>query len=225
MSLHQDWLDCGWASMNRNGRQISRCSRKSARRRCGFRITKTLTGFINSPTRTAIVLWTEIPLIDRITEAPAFYANAKQQLIELIRQNYNHPSVVCWGIFNEITLQKGPEVTNLVSQLAELAAAEDSTRPSTCAVAGADNQPSNWYSKVNSFNKYSGWYSKSVNDFTRGLTKAHASYPTNCIGISEYGAGASIYQHSEDPVAKPEPKANFILKNIKICFTKLIGRR
>jgi beta-galactosidase len=100
-----------------------------------------------------MVLWTEIPLIDRIMESPEFYANAKQQLTELIRQNYNHPSVVCWGIFNEITLQKGPPVTNLVSVLADLVAREDSTRPSTCAVAGEADQLCNWYSKLTSFNK------------------------------------------------------------------------
>ena len=85
-----------------------------------------------------IVLWTEIPLINNITESPGFYANSKQQLIELVHQRFNHPSVVCWGIYNEVMLRKGPETTNLVCQLAQLAAQLDSTRPSTCAINGAD---------------------------------------------------------------------------------------
>jgi len=76
-------------------------------------------------------------------------------------------------------------------------------------VAGKDDQPSNWYSKLASFNKYSGWYSASLADFAPWIDKAHANYPTRCIGVSEYGAGASIIQHSEDPVAKPEPKGLF----------------
>lgn len=209
VALHQDWLDRGWAIGD-------------AERRKNFALLKEigatavrLSHYQNDDDnyrladKNGIILWSEIPLIDRITESPAFYANAKQQLIELIRQNYNHPSVICWGIFNEITLQKGPPVTNLVSQLAELAAAEDPTRPSTCAVAGKASQPSNWYSKLTSFNKYSGWYSGSFDDFAGWIDKAHADYPTRCIGVSEFGAGASIFQHSEDPVAKPDPRGKF----------------
>lgn len=205
-SVHQDWLNKGWAIGN-------------AEREKNFALLKELGATAlrlshyehNENTydladRDGVVLWTEIPLINNITDEPAFYANAKQQLTELIHQRYNHPSVVCWGIYNEITLRKGPEVTNLTSQLAELAAQEDSTRPSTCAIAGKDNQPSNWYSKICAFNKYSGWYEGKLGDFGRAMDRVHAAYPTRCIGVSEFGAGASIIQHSEDPVKQPAPK-------------------
>ena len=48
------------------------------------------------------LVWTEIPLVDTITDgATRSRANAAQQLREMIRQNYNHPSVVFWGIGNE----------------------------------------------------------------------------------------------------------------------------
>jgi beta-galactosidase len=156
-----------------------------------------------------IVLWTEIPLINNITESPEFYENAKQQFTELVHQRYNHPSVICWGIYNEITLKKGPSTTNLVSQLADLAAQLDSTRPSTCAIAGGDDQPSNWYSKISAFNKYSGWYSGKLEDFGPSLDRAHAKYPTRCIGVSEFGAGACIGQHYEEPYYLPAPKGKF----------------
>jgi beta-galactosidase len=159
--------------------------------------------------RDGVVVWTEIPVINNITESPGFYANAKQQLTELIHQRYNHPAVVCWGIYNEITLRKGPETTNLVSQLAALAAQLDATRPSTCAIAGGDDQPSNWYSKISALNKYLGWYSGKLSDFAPALDRIHAHYPDRCIGVSEFGAGACIGQHYEEPFVPPPPKGKF----------------
>jgi beta-galactosidase len=159
--------------------------------------------------KNGIVLWSEIPLVNRITESPAFYANAKQQLIELIRQRYNHPSVVCWGVFNEITLKPGPKPVNLAHQLAQLAGQEDSTRPSTSAVNAGDDEPSNWCIEWNSFNKYFGWYNGKLGDFGPWADEIHAKYPGRPIGISEYGAGASIYQHSEDPVREPAQAGHY----------------
>ncbi|HEX4263889.1 MAG TPA: glycoside hydrolase family 2 TIM barrel-domain containing protein [Verrucomicrobiae bacterium] len=156
-----------------------------------------------------IVLWTEIPVINSITESPGFYANAKQQLTELIHQRYNHPSVICWGIYNEIMLKKGPVTTNLVSQLAALAAELDSTRPSTCAIAGSDSQPANWYTRISAFNKYLGWYGGKLSDFGPSLDRTHARYPDRCIGVSEFGTGASVAQHYEEPYTAPPPKGRF----------------
>jgi beta-galactosidase len=159
--------------------------------------------------RDGIILWTEIPVINNITDEPGFYENAKLQLTELVHQRYNHPAVVCWGIFNEITLLKGPQTTNLVSQLAMLAAELDSTRPSVCAINGSDDQPSNWYSKLSAFNKYSGWYNGKLEDFGPSLDRAHKRYPTHSIGVSEFGAGACVDQHYEEPYFIPAPKGKF----------------
>jgi beta-galactosidase len=159
--------------------------------------------------RTGIILWSEIPLVDRITESPAFYPNAKQQLQELIRQRGNHPSVICWGIFNEITMEKGPSPTNLVSQLARLVAQEDAMRPSTAATATTNANPVNWYSDLIVFNKYYGWYEGGFDDFVKWADKIHAEFPDRCIGVGEYGAGASLIQHSENPVKNPKPGGKF----------------
>jgi beta-galactosidase len=64
-----------------------------------------------------IVAWSEIPLVNNVTDSAAFTANAKQQLTELIRQNYNHPSIIFWGIGNE--QRNDDSATNsLLSQLA-----------------------------------------------------------------------------------------------------------
>jgi beta-galactosidase len=209
VSMHQDWLDHGWA--------ISRAQEAS-----NFDLIKEigatavrLSHYQKSDytyqlaDRNGIVLWSEIPLVNRITESPAFYASAKQQLIELIRQRYNHPSVVCWGVFNEITMKPGPKPVNLVRQLAELAAQEDSTRPSTSAANARDDEPSNWATQWNSFNKYFGWYNGRLGEFGPWADRVHADYPTRPIGISEYGAGASVCQHSEEPVRHPKTDGEF----------------
>lgn len=207
--MHQDWLDCGWALTD-------------AQRETNFMLLKEIGAtavrlshyeqddyIYQLADRQGIVLWSEIPLVNRITESPAFYASAKQQLVELIRQRFNHPSVVCWGVFNEITMRPGPKPVNLVRQLAQLAAEEDPSRPSTSAANSNDDEPSSWCTVLNSFNKYFGWYNGKVEGFAPWMDKIHAKHPNRPIGISEYGAGASINQHSEDPVREPANAGHF----------------
>jgi beta-galactosidase len=198
VDMHQDWLDCGWAL-------------NDAQRQTNFMVLKEigataarLSHYEHSDftyqlaDQNGIILWSEIPLIDYITESPAFYTNAEQQLREMIRQRYNHPSVVCWSIFNEITQNSGPSPTNLVSQLAQIEAQEDPTRPSTAAADSGDGDPTTIYSQLIAFNKYYGWYSSPSNGFAAWADNIHKNYPTRCIGVSEYGAGASIYQHMDN---------------------------
>jgi beta-galactosidase len=208
VSMHQDWLHRGWAIGD-------------AERKANFALLKEIGVTVlrlshyqhaehtyELADQNGMALWTEIPLVNRITESPAFYANAMQQMRELIRQKGNHPSIVCWGVFNEITMTKGPRPTNLARQLAELVAREDPTRPSTSAANSDDNEPSNWCSELSSFNKYFGWYNGDMRDLGPWTDRIHALYPTRCIGISEYGAGANPTQHS-DSLSQPEPGGPF----------------
>ena len=203
VAMHQDWLNCGWALTN-------------AQRATNFMFIKELGATAvrlshyehddytyQLADQNGVILWSEIPLIDRITESPAFYTNAEQQLRELIRQRYNHPSVICWGVFNEITLESGPAPANLVNQLVQIEAQEDSTRPSTAATLAGNGDATSWMPQNIAFNEYYGWYESPLNGIASWADNMHASHPTNCIGITEYGAGASIYQHSEDPVVWP----------------------
>jgi beta-galactosidase len=209
VSMHQDWLDRGWAITD-------------AQRNTNFMLLKEIGAtavrlshyeqddyIYQMADKSGIILWSEIPLVNRITESPAFYANAKQQLVELIRQRYNHPSVVCWGVFNEITMNPGPKPVNLVRQLTQLVAQEDPTRLSTSATNARDDEPSNWCTELNAINRYFGWYDGTLRDFAAWADNIHSNYPDRCIGVSEYGAGASIYQHSEDPVLEPENSGHY----------------
>jgi len=209
VSLHQDWLNHGWAI-------------GSAERQANFELLKEIGATAvrlshyehhdetyQLADQNGILLWSEIPLVNKITESPEFYANARQQLTELIRQRCNHPSVMCWGVFNEITMRKGPPPVRLARELAQLEAKEDPTRPSASAANAADREPSNWCTQLNAFNKYYGWYNGKLEDFGPWADKVHRQHPDRPIGITEYGAGANVLQHSEDVVAQPVTDGKF----------------
>jgi beta-galactosidase len=144
------------------------------------------------------VVWTEIPLVDRVTDSAAFRANAQQQLYELIRQNFNHPSIVFWGIGNEQKLSDA--VTNgILDTLAAQVTAEDSGRHSTYASHLGDLDALSGHTELAAYNKYYGWYGLSDTGPGKWADQLHAKDPTRKIAISEYGAGASVNQHEENP--------------------------
>ena len=151
--------------------------------------------------RAGLIVWAEIPLINRIVDSPAFRTNCRQQLIELIRQNYNHPSILFWGVHNEITAPwaPGPDATELVRELAELAKSEDSSRLTVCAATVPDEHSANWQTDVIAFNRYFGWYHDLPDGFAEWADRMHREHPDKPIGISEYGAGANIKHHEYPP--------------------------
>lgn len=152
-------------------------------------------------------VWAEIPLVNSITDSAAFRDNASQQLRELIKQNYNHPSIVFWGIGNE----QGASDTatnSLLDTLNGIVNVEDPDRLSTYAHNGSITSTLNNHSEVNGYNRYHGWYYGSFNELGGFLDDLHATQPTRRISVSEYGAGASIVQHQENP-PKPVPDSDF----------------
>lgn len=82
-----------------------------------------------------LLVWTEIPVVDKISEDPGFAPNAKQQLVEMIRQFGHHPSVFSWGVSNELFHRPTPDGIPLMRELDQLAKTEDPTRPTTIAVS------------------------------------------------------------------------------------------
>ena len=155
-----------------------------------------------------IVLWTELSLVNELTDSEAFTDNARQQLTELIKQNYNHPSVVFWGMFNELHRKNqwydAPPKWDLVKQLNQLVKDLDSTRLTTAASCIRSTDPMNGVTDVMAFNRYYGWYNGKASDWPKALDTFHQEWPNRGIGISEYGAGAAISQHeisTNQPVA------------------------
>jgi beta-galactosidase len=152
--------------------------------------------------RLGLVTWAEIPLVNAITDSTAFTNNAREQLVEMIRQHYNHPSIVFWGLANE---ERGtPDPNALLTALNTLAHTEDPSRPTTQASALADSAVLNFRTDLVGFNKYYGWYdaASTVNDFAPWLDGIHQARPTARVAVSEYGAGASIGTHTATPMPR-----------------------
>jgi beta-galactosidase len=112
-------------------------------------------------------------------------------------------------VYNEITLQAGPSAAGLVRQEAELVAREDPVRPSAASANASDNDPTTLCTELIAFNKYYGWYSSPLNGIGSWADRIHAKYPHRLIGVTEYGAGASVYQHSENPAAPSKTATAF----------------
>lgn len=155
--------------------------------------------------RGGIIGWAEIPSWGLGRATPEYLENAKQQLRELIRQNYNHPSICFWGVGNET---RGPAADTVAAELAQVAHEEDPGRLSTYASNHEDKDPKNWHTDVVAFNRYWGWYDGGWEQFAPWLDFTHATYPKARFGMSEYGAGGSIFQHAENP-ARPVARGAF----------------
>jgi beta-galactosidase len=196
VGCHQDRLDKGWATSDADqAEDVGLISELGATfvRLAHYQHPP---GTYDLLDQVGLIAWSEIPLVSRVTDSPAFFENVRQQLVELIRQNYNHPSVLFWGLYNEVA--DDPTTRALVTQLVELAHAEDPTRPTTaasCLSAGAEIHS---LPDVIALNKYFGWYQGRTGDLGPWADAMHRAYRTRAVGISEYGAGASIHQHSED---------------------------
>lgn len=156
--------------------------------------------------RLGLVVWAEVPLVNDIAHNAAFAQNAREQLTELIKQNFNHPSILFWSLYNELAL-KTPEFgdeTRLVTDLNDLAYALDPTRLTAAATHKQKlDHPVNWIPDVTGFNRYYGWYQGDPTDWPKALDETHAQLPGKRFGISEYGAGASIFQHETSSTKPP----------------------
>ncbi|NWK98357.1 glycoside hydrolase family 2 [Sphingobium lactosutens] len=153
-----------------------------------------------------LLLLTEVPLIDDHDPSDAFRDNLVEQMRELIAQTGNHPSVALWGIGNEI--RKSDAASNrILAELQTTAKALDPTRPTTYAhCCLEDSDPIAQHSDTVSYNRYFGWYWTKSEDIGPWADELHTKLPGRPIGVSEYGAGASIL-HQEDPVVK-RPESN-----------------
>lgn len=154
--------------------------------------------------RAGWLVWTELPLTAAVNGSDEFLDNSAQQLREMIRQNSNHPSVMVWGLGNEI-YHVDAASARVLSSLQRLARAEDPTRPTAYAncCGPIDGAQASHTDAVGS-NVYFGWYEGEFADLGPFLDRNHARRPATPLAVSEYGAGASALQQ-EDPPRRPEP--------------------
>lgn len=207
VNRHQDRIDKGWAISEADEAEDFAIIRElgcTAVRVSHYQQSDT---WYQRCDKAGVVVWAEIPFVNEALGTPEFLENAEQQLRELIRQNYNHPSIFFWSVGNET---KGAAADHVIAQLAAVAHEEDPTRLSTLASNHPADDPQNWHTDVVGFNRYNGWYNdnRPISDLAPEIDRIHADHPRACFGFSEYGAGASIYQHEENP-PRPAPKGPF----------------
>ena len=159
-----------------------------------------------------MLVWEEIPVVNYVPDDDVFADNACQQLREMIRQHYNHPSVILWGYMNEILLKARNEypaqpefdkeierINLLADRLEKIVHEEDPTRHSTMALHGSNDyhkyQVAN-HSQVLGWNLYQGWYGGDLAGFERYLADQQKNHPARPVIVSEWGAGSDLRLHS-----------------------------
>jgi beta-galactosidase len=150
--------------------------------------------------KAGILVWAEIPQVNEINSSPEFEETSRNQLIDLIRQNVNHPSIFAWSLFNELRAGK-PDPQRELQDLKIVANGEDPTRPAIAATCTSDLPQMNKIPDLLGWNIYPGWYSGwgTKEDFGASLDKRRRDSRQGGICISEYGAGANVEQHEQNP--------------------------
>lgn len=164
-----------------------------------------------------LIVWEEIPLVNYMNPVPEFLDNAKNMIKEMIKQNYNHPSIMIWGSMNEVLLwsekaeriqvQENIPYINKVKayaiKLDSTIRAEDPSRKSTMAMHMSDDYDKFKLSDIPdlaSYNIYNGWYSGKAEEFKPTIDAKHIANPKQVLFISEYGAEADNRVNTERPI-------------------------
>ena len=171
-----------------------------------------------------MVVWAEIPYISAHMENGR--ENTISQMKELVAQNYNHPSIIVWGLSNEITMsgESDPDLIENHHILNDLAHEMDKTRLTTMACLTMCDMDSDYVHipDVVSYNHYFGWYGGDTSMNGPWFDKFHAKYPDTPIGCSEYGCEA-LNWHTSKPVQgdyTEEYQAYYHEELIKQFFTR-----
>ncbi len=171
-----------------------------------------------------LVLWAEIPYISK--HLPNGRENTISQMNELVIQNYNHPSIVVWGLSNEITMNGAtdPDLLDNHRVLNDLVHELDKTRLTTMACVSMCPMDAEIINipDVVSYNHYFGWYGGDTSMNGPWFDKFHAMHPTIPVGVSEYGCEA-LNWHTSNPTQgdyTEEYQAYYHEELIKQLFTR-----
>ena len=200
VSRHQDRQDMGWAITEKEHKEDIDLIKELGANTIRLAHYQHDQYFYDLCDEYGMVVWAEIPYIS--SHLANGDENAVSQMKELITQNYNHPSIFCWGLSNEITITgESEELMALHHRLNDLCHDMDKTRPTTMAnVTMLDTtSPIIDLPDIMSYNHYFGWYMGDVNGNAEWLDDFRAARPDRTIGISEYGCEAILTWHNSNP--------------------------
>ena len=203
VNRHQDRVGKGWAVSAADHEEDVRLILEMGARTVRLAHYPHAAHFYELCDQAGLLVWAEVPNVDCVSAGPEYAANAREQLIELVRQQYNHPAIFCWSLFNEIFHRDSADAIPLLKELHTLAKQEDPGR----FTAGASNKRREDLCNITdllAFNAYPGWYNGGPDGMEPVLKTYNALGRRRGIAVSEYGAGASIIQHEQNP-PKPVP--------------------
>ena len=202
VSRHQDRLDMGWAITEKEHREDMELIAEIGANTIRLAHYQHSGIFYDLCDEYGMIVWAEIPFISNFMDNEAARANTASQMKELVLQNYNHPSIVCWGIANEITIGgEAPSLFDNLYMLNDLCHELDKTRLTTIAQLSMVEMDSkmNEITDLVSYNHYFGWYIGDVTDNGPWLDEFHQMHPDICLGVSEYGCEGILKYHNDHP--------------------------
>ena len=161
-----------------------------------------------------IVTSVEIPVVNAVTETEEFLHNSVEMAKEMVRQDFNRPSVMIWGYMNEIFLRRpyteGKQLEDYYRFTEKVARALEATireeDPSRYTMMAYHNMPQYYEDAhlteipmIQGWNLYQGWYEPDINEFQRLLDRAHKAYKGKVLMVTEYGPGVDPRVHSYLP--------------------------
>lgn len=161
-----------------------------------------------------IITSVEIPVVNAVTETEAFLNNCVEMAKEMIRQDFNRPSVMIWGYMNEILLRRpyteGKQLADYYLFTEKVARALETVirkeDPSRYTMMAYHNAPQFYEDAhlteipmIQGWNLYQGWYEPDINEFQRLLDRAHKVYKGKVLMVTEYGADVDPRLHSYQP--------------------------
>lgn len=170
--------------------------------------------FLEEMDKLGILVWEEISISDIVGKSDAFYETSSRMVKEMIRQHYNHPSVIMWGNMNEAFLLPSRtlppdqrriienKTLDIAKRLEVLMRQEDPVRLTGTAFHANESYVKTGLQNVTNtvgWNIYSGWYEGEFSEFPAIMDKEHASYPEVPLLVSEYGAGSDSRINSLHP--------------------------
>jgi beta-galactosidase len=224
VAMHQDFLGKGWATSNADvdtslalimeiGANAVRLAHYPYSSYTLDRLSRL--GLV-AWSETALGLGTKVHSCSRSDATPAFVDNAKHQLQEMIRQDYNQAAIAMWAVGNETSARQlncddpYDNVTPVLRALHRQAKSEDESRPTVYAEYGHPADRSGPYATEGitdlfATNRYFLWYTPNLGRLDALLDSLRVKTPSQPLGVSEYGAGAALTHHT-DNVEGGEPE-------------------
>ncbi len=169
-----------------------------------------------------LLVWAEIPYFAQSWDDEA-HAAARNEIRELVAQNYNHPSIFCWGLSNEVLIggNDNEKLLPCHEDLNQAVKELDSRRLTVIAheyFAGWDH-PLHQVSDAEGWNHYFGWYRGQLDDLAEWCDRYHGQYPDRRFAVTEYGCDSVISYHSDHPEKQDYTEEYQVLLHENACET------